>query len=160
MADDLVAANERAHEHIDEAWMSFVERILEADYRLAGRDLRRFMGLLDRHMTVEESSALVSFRASAGPGDAGVAGQVEGDHVILRRTVAAVARLLEDVAGAGSGHRRLLAERLGELARVSEVLAHHSQRERERFYPLLDASLDADARARLCARLRESAGGS
>lgn len=150
-SDTATAANEAVHALLLEACEQFLEAVTRLDDEAMRARLARFTAQLDRHMRFEEDVAVVLLLDLA-PESADEIARIEGDHRILVRCVAAARRLMDELA-VSDAPRRTLVRRLGELNRLREVLEHHTLRESEHFYPLLDRRLDEPTRRDLAMRL-------
>ncbi len=138
--DSLVAANERNHEFQTACYECFLVALTGLEYSEAEQALTGFEAMLLQHMELEDEEILPRFiRIKAA--SARCLSQVEGDHWILLRTLEKVKNVFEEIRKADSP-RYILVRSLGVLNRLKEVLDHHTLREGQYIYPLLDESLD------------------
>jgi len=152
----LVDVNRAIHATLDDTYIDCLEALFAGDLLLARAHLGRFIDLLHAHMETEERFVLPRFLA-LGPvdDDPHALAKIEGDHLILRRTLSAVVEALASVNVHDPRRGRALAAHIDVLSRLKGILEHHSIREERDLYPRLDASLDADTREHLSTLLEE-----
>jgi hypothetical protein len=155
---DLVEENSALHARLEEKLLSTYDALTELALDEANRRWGEVKAMLASHMAFEEEhlvprvDALVKEHA---PSNDTLARQVAGDHEILVRTErkidAALARLGENPTS-----RRAMVLELDTFLLLRRVLEHHTLRETQQAYPLLDEHLDDDEHARVLAGLRAS----
>jgi hemerythrin superfamily protein len=144
----LVDVNRTIHGVLDATYLDFLEALFAADLESARAHLGRFVDELYAHMEIEESAVLPRF-AALGPvdDDPNALAKIEGDHLILRRTLSAVVETVASLDAHDERRGRALAARIDVLSRLKGILEHHSTREERDLYPRLDALLDEQDRA-------------
>ena len=148
--------NGALHATMHEHFWTLLERLTALELDAARAEFETLMGLITRHMLVEEGEILPAFAALAKEaGDAQQAAKDErlvlGDHVILTRTEETVRARL---AALPEGDRRAMVLALDDVLRFGRVLEHHTDREQKLLYPQLDARMPAAQRDALCEKLR------
>lgn len=152
MSKTLVQGNQSAHERMEAQCLSFLEAAVSGEKGRALVLLEGFERSVNAHMRIEEGELFALFLTHA-PSKKMTKIQVDGDHTILHRTLAAVRRVLLEGTGGELQVRRHVVKNLEVFSRLKGVLEHHTSREQRDFYPLLDAALDARTRDDLATRL-------
>jgi iron-sulfur cluster repair protein YtfE (RIC family) len=159
MGHDLQTENEAHHAWQEERLLEFVEHLTLLDWAAAEATLARFVAQLEEHMALEEERVLPLFKRviedepPAGMDPVLVIKQVDGDHVILTRTLGRVRDALEQAREANT--RRHLVRELDTFLLMRRVLEHHTSREQRDLYPHLDERLSEGERVAILEALRE-----
>jgi hypothetical protein len=142
---DLVALHSRHHVLLREQLFALLDRLVDVDAVGARAAFDAFVDALERGLVVEEDIVMPAYRGVApvsGPGKAEI---VDGDHVILRRSIDTVHTEMTTWATAPS--RRGALELLPHVYRLVGVLEHHTEREERHVYPAVVGVLDVAAAA-------------
>jgi hypothetical protein len=156
---DLATLNQHIHDALEDQLLAFYEALTALELADARARWSAWKDAFRNHLEAEEAELMARLPALVEqhlPGNASLAKQVDGDHTILERTIAKIDHAL---AQQPDGDRRALVTELDTYLLLRRVLEHHTLRECQHAYPLLEAHLDADTRAGVQERLREAAVG-
>lgn len=148
----LTEKNRRIHEAHEVLYLRFLEALTALQLEEARARFEDYAASLLRHLDTEDQRVLPVLQAThAAAGDARdpIPAHVEGDHKILRRSLAKAAAALAALEE-GPALRREMVLALETFLLMRRVQEHHDAREQRWVYPLLDEHLDAERRAQLC----------
>jgi hypothetical protein len=151
----LVALHDAHHARLEDLLYGCLEAAVGRRADEATAALAAFATELHAGLALEDELVLPCF-AKVGPTEGpGRLAHLEGDHVILLRTLGlaqeALAQGLAD--SAQNGRLRPVLEALPALYRVLSTLEHHTERERRHLYPAVKDALSSADLAAACARL-------
>jgi hypothetical protein len=149
---ELLALHDAHHERLHEHVLTVLEALVDGEMALARAVLEQLNEELVAGLQLEDDVILPLYRTLPLTSPQGRADHVDGDHVILRRTLGAIAAWFDEL-GESPRRRRILAG-LPVVYRLLHTLEHHHERERLHVYPAVDAVLDDVARANATTRLR------
>lgn len=148
----LTERNRQVHADHEECFVRFLEALTALQLEEARALLDDYSASLLRHLDSEERLVLPAFRdvhAAADKSQDPTPAHVEGDHKILRRTLAKATAALAALEQ-GPSLRRDMVLALDSFLLVRRVQEHHDAREQRLMYPLLDRHLDEERHALLC----------
>jgi cyclohexa-1,5-dienecarbonyl-CoA hydratase len=125
------------HERLDNLFASHQEALVGGELGAAGRILREFRILLERHMNDEEEVLIPVYRR-AGPIAGGGEELYLAEHRKLKKLLDKIEVALQGLHSATGPRRREIVELLDQECRFKNLLAHHGERERNILYPTLD----------------------
>ena len=152
----LVEENQRAHDAIEDALLDVLESVTALKMTSALERWARFLDRLDAHIAFEEREIFPAYAELSDHPRGGGPELFDGDHVTLRKVIAACRTALEEITDTVTDQRRLMVTRLGPLLRLRNVLEHHDLREQRFLYPRLETHLDAETCSKLTDGLRAS----
>lgn len=141
---NLTERNREIHKRQDDLLLDTYEACTRLKFKTAQRLLGDFEADLFAHMHYEETKVFIHYEndKSQDPKDLLVK-QCEGDHKILKRSLASAKALLEKLEKTDETRkRRELVANFDELLRVRRVLEHHTARECRDLYPRLEIVVD------------------
>ncbi len=158
-ASTLVALNALQHETMDGYLLSALECFTALDLEGGLAALCQFNEALQAHAAHEEQYMLPVFDGVGrqdGELPRGASIDIlEGDHVSLARLSTRSHEAAIALDANRPDLRRQVVLMLPQIYRLRSVFEHHTVREQELVYPLLDRQLVADAHQRLLASLRQ-----
>lgn len=140
----LTERNREIHERQDKLLLDVYEACTLLDFAEAAHLLAEFERDLFSHMTYEETNVFVHYEndKNSDPKDLLVK-QCEGDHKILKRSLASARELINRLKESElQKQRRELVANFDDLLRVRRVLEHHTARECRDLYPRLEIVVD------------------
>ncbi len=146
------------HERIADEFLCWLEAVAAGEAAAVRARFAAFEQRLLRHADMEERHLLPVFTARGLETAGCTAAILRAEHDKLRRCLAEARAALP--AGAAPLPPRLRVEQILACHLLRELLAHHDAREREAFFPALDAALTPAERAALyaiCAASQASA---
>lgn len=140
----------RYHAELEELLLCHQEALLLGDWGLATRYLALYAGGLRLHIRQEDSLLLPLYR-ELEQGQPWPARVYEGEHRKLERQLLLCRRAYAGLLRQPS--RRGVIGVIEQQKSLKHLAEHHHQREEESLFPVLDAALGAEDKARLIARL-------
>ncbi len=154
---DLMTLHDRHHDRLRERLFTVLERLVAVDVDGvdgAAAEFARFEVELEEGLQLEELVILPCYREHGPTEGQGKADIVDGDHVILRRGIAAVKQIVAPSSAGGVPRAlRPILEQLPHVYRLLGTLEHHTDRERKHVYPVVAHHLDDASRAQALAAL-------
>ncbi|MFZ9887965.1 MAG: hypothetical protein ACO3JL_10725, partial [Myxococcota bacterium] len=148
----LTERNRQVHESHDALYVRFLEALTALELDEARALLNEYAVCLEGHLETEERMVMPLFRElHAGLGDTQdpIPTHVEGDHKILRRSLAKAMATMTSLEQ-GAWLRRDMVHSLESFLLLRRVQEHHDAREQRLVYPVLDQQLDQEQVALLC----------
>ncbi len=144
----LLDAHLAVHMWIEEHTYRMIEALVTSRYDEGRALFARITRVLDVHMAFEDEHCLPAYRTVAPADGPGRADHVDGDHVILKRHLAAMDEALDEMSGL-----RSVLERLPVVYRLIATLEHHTTREQSGMYPAVARAFDDATRQRVLTAL-------
>lgn len=142
----LCEVNRRIHDEQEEIRLDFLSALLVLDWAQARLCFDRFRKQFSLHVKREEAHVLPSLRTllekREEPREKWDA-HLQGDHVILQRSLTRIDDTLRALSESRASHRDLARE-LDTFVQLGRVLEHHHQREDRVIYPHLDENLSPE----------------
>lgn len=147
----LTERNRHIHEAHEAIYVRFLEALTALHLEEACALFEDYSTSLLRHLETEDRLVLPVFQeahAAAGDTRDPIPAHVEGDHKILRRSLAKAAAALAALQERPSLRREMVLA-LETFLLMRRVQEHHDAREQRWVYPLLDEQLDEERCAQL-----------
>ena len=149
---ELIALHDAHHARLHEHVLTILEALVDVELPLARAVLEQLNEELVAGLMLEDDVILPLYRTLPLASPQGRADHVDGDHVILRRTLGAIAAWFDELGEAP--RRRDVLAGLPVVYRLLNTLEHHHERERTHVYPAVDAVIDDVARTNATTILR------
>lgn len=146
----LTDTNAAAHVAFDARYLDLLEALTACDYPAALHVFHELCAHLRAHLEIEERELLPLLADE----QLGVTRLIGGDHLIIERLLKRISTALTELAATCPPRRDMLAH-LPLLIRLGAVLEHHTEREQQTLYPLLDERLTAKHAHALAVRLAQ-----
>ena len=140
MNDDVIALHDAHHDRLHDHVFGLLEALVDVDTHRARVVFKTLCDELETGLRLEDDVVIPIYKTQPLRSPQGRADHVEGDHVILRRTIAAIDAWLDEL-GASPTRRRVLAG-LPVVYRLLGTLEHHHEREKLHLYPVVAPLLE------------------
>mgnify|MGYP001156739079 CR=1 FL=1 len=150
----LTELNSLIHDQLEIHYVAFLESLTQLDEEATRKTFCDFSQTLDHHRLFEDTSILPLLIPGTDI-DAAELARISGDHTIIERTLARVTNIVDAIFTA-KNPRRTLVQQLSGLVRMQGLLEHHTERETQFFYPILDQTLSQNQKNSLAQSLREA----
>ena len=121
----------RLHDHV----FALLDHLVDVDIVAARAVFTMLCGELERGLQLEDDVVIPIYKTRPLRSPQGRADHVEGDHVILHRTLEAIDAWLHELGSAPT--RRMVLAGLPVVYRLQSVLEHHHEREKLHLYPVV-----------------------
>lgn len=142
----LCELNRQIHDEHEEIRLDFLAALLVLDWSKARWHFDRFRRAFSEHVEREEAVVLPRLQSlletREGPQEKWDA-HLQGDHIILQRSLKRIDAALHELTDGGASHRDL-AKELDTFVQLGRVLEHHHSREDRVIYPHLDENLSTE----------------
>lgn len=135
----LTDTNARAHAAFDDSYLDLLEAFTACDYSAALAVFHDLNSQLQAHLEFEESQLLPLL----ADGQPGMVRLISSDHLIIERLLKSITIVLAELINTRPPRRSMLCH-LPLMVRLGAVLEHHTEREQQTLYPLLDEHLPDD----------------
>jgi hypothetical protein len=143
---EFVALHRAHHARLEELLLQCIEGLMAVDLAVARARFDVFARELEQGLALEDDVIMPAYRGLPTHAPQGRPDVVEGDHVILRRSLTATQELLDALEALAPEHRRrAIAVHLPTVHRLLGVLEHHGAREDQHVYPATAPTLTTAA---------------
>jgi hemerythrin-like domain-containing protein len=152
----LTDLNGRIHAWLDECLLRHLEALTALDLEAAKRWWRKFSDALMAHAQVEDSVALPVYERLGNFPEGGQPSLFDAEHKGIERMLRSLTQRLESLSPNDPSLRRRIVVNLDRYMLFRHLIEHHTLREQNIFYPLLDEKVDADEKERIKAALQNA----
>jgi len=157
MNDEVIALHDAHHGRLHDHLFELLEALVDVDTHRARAVFTTLCAELEAGLKLEDDVVIPLYKTQPLRSPQGRADHVEGDHVILRRTIAAIDGWLDEL-GPTPARKTVLAG-LPVVYRLLGTLEHHHEREKLHLYPVTAPLLEGAALAETLAVLRRLVAG-
>ncbi len=152
----LTDLNGRIHAWLDECLLRHLEALTALDLEAAKRWWRKFSDALMAHAQVEDSVALPVYERLGNFPEGGQPSLFDAEHKGIERMLRSLTQRLENLSPDDPSLRRRIVVSFDRYMLFRHLIEHHTLREQNIFYPLLDEKVDADEKERIKAALQNA----
>ena len=155
--DDVMALHDAHHERLHSHVFELLDALVDVDMLRARAVFGVLCDELEDGLRLEDDVVIPLYKTQPLRSPQGRADHVEGDHVILRRTLAAIDAWLDEL-GASPLRKTVLAG-LPVVYRLLGTLEHHHEREKLHLYTVAVPLLHGEALTKTLTELRRLVAG-
>lgn len=155
----LTELNGRIHAWLDDLLLEHLEALVALNLTEARRLWQRFAEALLKHAEVEDSVALPVYERLGAFPEGGQPSLLAAEHKGIERMLKTLTRRLEALSPTDPALRRKVVVGLDRYMLFRHLIEHHTLREQNIFYPLLDEKARADEKARIAQALTDAQSG-
>jgi len=152
----LTDLNGRIHAWLDEWLLRHLEALTALDLEAAKRWWQKFSDALMAHAKVEDSVALPVYERLGNFPEGGQPSLFDAEHKGIERMLRSLTQRLESLSPHDPSLRRRIVVSLDRYTLFRHLIEHHTLREQNIFYPLLDEKVDADEKERIKTALQSA----
>jgi Hemerythrin HHE cation binding domain. len=145
----LTDLNGRIHAWLDEWLLRHLEALTALDLEGAKNWWRKFSDALMAHAQVEDIVALPVYKRLGNFPEGGHPSLFDAEHKGIERMLRSLTQRLESLSPNDPSLRRRIVVNLDRYMLFRHLIEHHTLREQNIFYPLLDEKVDADEKERI-----------
>ena len=154
--DDVIALHDAHHERLYDHVFALLDHLVDVNLDAARDVFTVLRAELDDAVRLEDEIILPLYATVPLASPQGRADHIEGDHVILKRTIVAIDAWLTTLS---SPSRRTVLSGLPVVYRLLATLEHHHEREKLHLYPTVAPVLEGVALATTLRELRRLVAG-
>lgn len=144
ITDDLAYINGSIHALLDELLLQHLEALTSMDLDSAKRLFEQFSKKLIAHSEVEDKVALPFYEHLANFPKGGKPYLFESEHRGIERLTNSLRQYLESLSPDDPSVRRRIVTNLDRYMHLRHLIDHHTLREQNIFYPLLEKTLEPE----------------
>jgi Hemerythrin HHE cation binding domain. len=152
----LTDLNGRIHAWLDECLLRHLEALTALDLEGAKNWWRKFADALIAHAQVEDSVALPVYERLGNFPEGGQPSLFDAEHKGIERMLRSLTQRLESLSPSDPSLRRRIVVSLDRYMLFRHLIEHHTLREQNIFYPLLDEKVDDDEKEHIKAALQSA----
>ena len=145
----LADLNGHIHAWLDEWLLRHLEALTALDLEVTKHLWRKFADALIAHAQVEDSVALPVYERLGNFPEGGQPSLFDAEHKGIERMLRSLAQRLESLSPNDPSLRRRIVVNLDRYMLFRHLIEHHTLREQNIFYPLLDEKVEADEKERI-----------
>ena len=157
MNEEVVALHDAHHGRLHDHVFELLDALVDVDTMRSRATFTTLCDELEAGLRLEDDIVIPIYKTQPLRSPQGRADHVEGDHVILRRTLTAIDAWLDEL-GPTPARKTVLAG-LQVVYRLLATLEHHHEREKLHLYPVVAPLLEGAALAETLAVLRRLVAG-
>ena len=152
----LTDLNGQIHAWLDDLLLQHLEALTALNLNEAKELWRQFADALLAHAQAEDSVALPVYERLGNFPEGGQPSLFDAEHKGIERMLRSLTQRLESLSPDDPSLRRRIVVNLDRYTLFRHLIEHHTLREQNIFYPLLDEKVDADEKERIKAALQNS----
>ncbi len=156
LTDSLTDLNGRIHAQLDDLLLQHLEALTALNLMEAQQLWHCFANALLKHAEAEDSVALPVYERLGKFPEGGHPSLFSAEHKGIERMLKMLTQRLESLSPTDPSLRRKVVVGLDRYMLFRHLIEHHTLREQNIFYPLLDAQVSADEKARIADALTQA----